>query len=87
MKIDKDVFKLFEELQKNGIKTVEVNANGKIYHVEADVYEVFIKYCTESPEDFLTRIQPEDDDAASYQMSIYANRVIGESRTDAFNPD
>ena len=56
MKIDKDVFKLFEELQKNGIKTVEVNANGKIYNVEADVYEVFIKYCTESPEDFLTRI-------------------------------
>lgn len=75
MKIDDEVFELFKKIQENGPETVDVNANGQIYHVEADVYDAFIRNCEESSEDFLTRIQPVDDDA-SYRMSLYVNDLL-----------
>lgn len=80
MKMDGEVLRIFEEIRRNGTDTVEVSANGKIYHVEVDVYNVFTRNCKESPENFLARINPEDDDAASYRMSIYASRVIRERK-------
>ena len=78
MKIDPYVLEAIQEYVKNGPETVDVNADGKIYHVEMDVYNVFIRNCTESPEDFLTRIKPEDDDAASYLMSRHVNDLLRE---------
>lgn len=78
MKIDKEVLKLFKHIRKYGTETVEVNANGRIYNVEVDVYNIFTQNCTESPEDFLTRIQPKDDDEASYRMSLHVSALLRE---------
>lgn len=80
MEIDEEVLKLFEDVRKNGIKTTKIIVKDKVFNIETDVYNMFIKNCEETVEAFLERIQPEDDDEASYLMSRYINNLLEEGK-------